>query len=117
MLSAGGNAWPSNTLLYIGVSATSTVSKTDPIASRCPLVITTPQLSTDDDYYGSVLELLEARGRAGAGGAAGEIWKRVKRGGPPSLDIEVLKAAKEWMEKPNGGMSVRTAASFVKLLA
>lgn len=48
---AGGSGWPSNTLLYVGVSASSAVSRSDPLVSRCPLVVTLPGVQDSDQYW------------------------------------------------------------------
>lgn len=46
----GGSGWPSNTLLYVGASASSTISRNDPLVSRCPLVVALPGIDTQEQY-------------------------------------------------------------------
>jgi hypothetical protein len=48
---AGGSGWPSNTLLYVGVSASSTVTRSDPLVSRCPLLVTLPGVQDSTQYW------------------------------------------------------------------
>jgi hypothetical protein len=48
---SGGSGWPSNTLLYVGASATSTVSRSDPLVARCPLVVALPGIDTQEQYW------------------------------------------------------------------
>lgn len=50
-MSAGGSGWPSNTLLYVGVSAASAVSRSDPLVARCPLVVTLPGIEQQEQYW------------------------------------------------------------------
>jgi NAD-dependent dihydropyrimidine dehydrogenase PreA subunit len=49
---AGAAGWPSNTLLYVGASASSVVSRSDPLVARCPLVVPVQGLQQDDEYLG-----------------------------------------------------------------
>lgn len=94
LAAAGGSGWPSNTLLYVGVSAASAVSRSDPLVSRCPLVVTLPGIEAPEQYWQTVEALLPA------GAAAGE-------------DKAELQAAAEAWGKTQG-LSVRSAASFAR---
>jgi hypothetical protein len=41
---AGGSGWPSNTLLYVGASPSSTVTPSDPLVQRAGLLLVTEEL-------------------------------------------------------------------------
>ncbi|GFR41273.1 hypothetical protein Agub_g1948, partial [Astrephomene gubernaculifera] len=94
-LAGGGGAagWPSNTLLYMGVSSSSTVSY-DALVSRFGLVLTTAELT--EAGFGATLREL-------AGEEAGA-----------ALREENVVHAAEWARKQCGGLSVRAAAQYVR---
>lgn len=83
---SGPSGWPSNALLYVGASPSSTISY-DPVVSRFGLVLTTGELS--EAQFGETLAELAA-----ASGAS-----------PPA---DFVAGATQWA-KARGGLSVRNA--------
>ncbi len=97
MISAitGASGWPSNTLLYLGISANSTVSYADPVVARCGLPVATQRL----DEAGFVQALTEL----------------VPQLHSDRSDEQVAAEAVKWASE-RGGLSLRTAAMYAKLL-
>lgn len=90
----GASGWPSNTLLYLGATATSTVN-VDPLVSRFGLKLLTKHLS-EGEFAATLKEL-----------AAGMT-------GQPAEDVpaEQLKSAVEYAFA-DGGLSVRAASAWL----
>lgn len=88
---AGGSGWPSNTLLYVGASADSTVSRSDPLVARCPLVVPVDGVADEGAFWQVVQELL-----------------------PPDVSdaAGLREAAAAWCQQR--GLSVRSAYDFVR---
>ncbi|KAF6251040.1 hypothetical protein COO60DRAFT_1275392 [Scenedesmus sp. NREL 46B-D3] len=87
----GASGWPSNTLLYLGASAGSTVSRSDPVVARCPLVLVAARRQRDG----------AAAAAGGSGGGSGSV-----------LSGELREAALAWGKQQ--GLSVRSAAVFAR---
>lgn len=96
---AGGSGWPANTLLYLGASASSAVGRSDPIVSRCSLVVPVNGLQDEAAYLQAVAELLAARNGSSSSGK--EL-----------LEGNLRDAAVAWGKQQ--GYSVRSAAAFVR---
>jgi hypothetical protein len=95
---SGASGWPSNTLLYIGASASSTVSRSDPVVARCPLVVPLQGLQDEDAFLQAVEEMMAAK--QGSGSSSG------------ALSGELKEAALAWGKQQ--GLSVRSAAVFAR---
>jgi hypothetical protein len=104
---SGASGWPSNTLLYLGASASSTVSRSDPVVSRCPLVVPLQGLQDEGAFLQAIEEMMAAKqqqdGAAAAGGGSSSC------GG---LAGELKDAALAWGKQQ--GTSVRSAAVFAR---
>lgn len=85
--SSGPSGWPSNALLYVGATPSSTISY-DPVVSRFGLVLTTGGLS-EEQFGATLAELATASGN----------------GMPPA---EFVASATQWA-KARGGLTVRNA--------
>lgn len=88
---SGPSGWPSNALLYVGATPSSTISY-DPVVSRFGLVLTTGGLS--EEQFGTTLSELAAASGNGTPAAA-----------PPA---EFVAGATQWA-KARGGLTVRNA--------
>lgn len=86
---SGPSGWPSNALLYVGATPSSTISF-DPVLSRFGLVLTTGDLS-EEQFAATLAELA-----AGSGGTSAA---------PPS---DFVAGAVQWA-KAWGGLNVRNA--------
>ena len=131
---AGGSGWPANTLLYIGASASSTVSPSDPVVARAGVLVVTEEL--DEAGFKSALGQLLGSYRAGASSGAltptgAQVAAAVPGGGgaseaaaaaaPPPPPVELSEAeladAVAWAKRHAGGVSLRAAALYAKLFA
>lgn len=88
----GGSGWPDNTLLYVGASSNSTIGYGDALVSRFGLVLPLTPSEGDAAFRDTLKEMV--------GGA--------------EIGDEDFAAAKAWAEK-HGGLSLRTAAQYVRL--
>jgi hypothetical protein len=103
---SGASGWPSNTLLYIGASASSTVSRSDPVVARCPLVVPLQGLQDEGTFLQAVEEMMAAtQGSAAAGEGSSSSGSSV-------LSEELKEAALAWGKQQ--GLSVRSAAVFAR---
>ena len=130
---AGGSGWPANTLLYIGASASSTVSPSDPVVARAGVLVVTEEL--DEAGFKSALGQLLGSYRAGASSGAltptgAQVAAAAPGGGgafeaaaaaPPPPPVELSDAeladAVAWAKRHAGGVSLRAAALYAKLFA
>jgi hypothetical protein len=71
-------------LLYVGVSASSTVSRSDPLVSRCPLIVALPSIETQEQYAqvgrSRFLVCVEGGGGIVFGQAVGEVLSSTASG-------------------------------------
>jgi len=96
--STGASGWPSNTLLYLGASASSSVSL-DPVVARFGLKLFMPKALDHAQFAQALKEL------------AGVM---VPKGEPvPDVPEEQLAKAIAWAEANDGGLSVRAAAAWL----
>lgn len=98
---AGGSGWPSNTLLYLGASAASTVSRSDPFVARCGLVVPVTGIEDEAGYLAAIKEFLAAKN----GDSSKQRQSRELEGG-------LSDAAVAWGKQQ--GYSVRSAAAFAR---
>lgn len=113
----GGSGWPSNTLLYLGVSSESTVSRSDSVVARCPLVVPVQGLPDEQAYMEAVEELVAARRSSSSSSissssGAGEGVSESVSGGERGLSEQLREAAAGWGKQQ--GWSVRSAALFAR---
>lgn len=119
----GGSGWPSNTLLYLGASAASTVSRTDPLVARCPLVVPVEGLQGEEAFsqvrmHGVHCVLQAACGRHPDCCACPRLQVvrellQQQHGSGGDVADELLAAAAAWGAQQ--GWSVRSAATFVRM--
>lgn len=98
-MAVGASGWPSNTLLYLGASANSSVSL-DPVVSRFGVKLFTPT-SLSKDQFAQTLQ---------------ELAKVVIPKGDPVSDVPEshLSAAIAWAETNEGSLNVRGASSWLQ---
>ncbi|KAG2443031.1 hypothetical protein HYH02_009446 [Chlamydomonas schloesseri] len=89
---SGPSGWPSNTLLYMGASASSALSY-DAVVNRFGLILTTKDL----DAEGFATTLRQVAGEDGA-----------------KLTDEDVTYAADWAKKQAGGLSIRSAVHYVR---
>lgn len=89
---SGPSGWPSNTLLYMGATATSTINM-DPIVSRFGILQATNFL-TDEEWSGVLTQLAAQRQQ-------------------PAPTAEQIAAAADWA-KSRGGKTIRSAVQFLE---
>ncbi|WIA40947.1 hypothetical protein OEZ86_004601 [Tetradesmus obliquus] len=108
--SSGASGWPSNTLLYVGASASSTVSRSDPVVARCPLVVPLQGLQDEEAFLQAVEELLAAKQSSSSSSSSSSSGGSSSSSGV--LSGELKEAALAWGKQQ--GLSVRSAAVFAR---